>query len=424
MNKLSLPVCEDIERLVLGCSLAYSDSLDASRSLMEADYFSVQDHRLIWARICELYDSGQGVDYVTVYKALQAHNSPVGLTYLTGLVDGLPLNARISGYVDRLRDAHVRRRLILEARSLALRAADESESLDAVLNAFANVSMQLTVDGGDAVESTRTLIDKIGISALLAPRRHRGVHLPWRKLDDDLCGIGPGQMVVLLAATSRGKTSMALQIATSAAKQGYAPLIWTMEMSPRSLFNRMVNQISGVRGTRQPTFQERTAQQDAVGRLNDQPVYFDSRSRSVGAFMSRIRQVRCLGAPVVGLVDYLQRIPSAGGSRANRAQEVAADSRALKSAAMDLDIPLLVLSQVDRGSVKGDDAEIGLFSGKESGGIENDADVVMWIQAGKLSREDPTLVHLHIGKQREGPAGFANAMIFNPISQTFEEAEG
>jgi len=116
-------------------------------------------------------------------------------------------------------------------------------------------------------------------------------------------------------------------------------------------------------------------------------------------------------------VDYLQLIR---GSRTNRAQEVSDNSRSLKMAAMDLGIPIVVLSQVDRSSVKGG-GEISLHSGKESGDIENDADVVLWIQGGELSREQDTPISLHVGKQREGPAGFSIPMIFSPTSQTFQE---
>jgi replicative DNA helicase len=88
---------------------------------------------------------------------------------------------------------------------------------------------------------------------------------------------------------------------------------------------------------------------------------------------------------------------------------------------MDLQIPFLVLSQVDRGSVKGE-GKIGLHSAKESGDIENDADVLMWIEGGALSRDMDTAVEIHVGKQREGPAGFSIPMVFHPLTQTFEEA--
>jgi replicative DNA helicase len=166
------------------------------------------------------------------------------------------------------------------------------------------------------------------------------------------------------------------------------------------------------------TFDEREAQSLAVAQLDQSPIYFDSRSRKVVAFNSSVRQVRSKNRRAVGIVDYLQLIR---GSGRNRAQEVSDNSRALKLTAMDLDMPLVVLSQVDRGSVKGDSARIGLHSAKESGDCENDADVVAWIEAGELSRDHDTSVSFHVGKQREGPAGFSIPMIFRPQNQVFLE---
>jgi replicative DNA helicase len=227
-------------------------------------------------------------------------------------------------------------------------------------------------------------------------------------------------MVVLMAATSRGKTSLALQVATAAAIQSHVPLVWTMEMSPKSLFQRMVTQITGSPSTRRGTsFEERQGQRLAIAQLNDSPVYFDQHSRSVASFAASLRQVRSQTKLGLAVVDYLQLIRGIGG-RASRAQEVSDNSRALKLAAMDMGIPFLVLCQVDRSSVKSG-GQITLHSGKESGDIENDADVVMWIEAGELSRDLPTTVSLHIGKQREGPAGFSIPMVFSPTSQTFQE---
>jgi replicative DNA helicase len=237
-------------------------------------------------------------------------------------------------------------------------------------------------------------------------------------LDAALCGFGPGQVIVLMAATSRGKTSAALQIALSAADAGKTPMIWTMEMSPQSMVQRMLTQMTGVWATkRQLSLGERNAQTEAISQMSDHPVYFDRTSRSVSSFIGSIRQTRT--AIKFAVVDYLQLIR---GSGRNRAQEVSDNSRAIKLAAMDLQIPFLVLSQVDRASVKGE-GKIGLHSGKETGDIENDADVVLWIDAAELSREQDTAVAMHIGKQREGPAGFSIPMVFRPTSQTFMEVQ-
>jgi replicative DNA helicase len=228
-------------------------------------------------------------------------------------------------------------------------------------------------------------------------------------------------MIVVLAATSRGKTSFALQVAIRAALKGQTPVVWTMEMPPKQLFRRMVNQISGSYcGKSLLSLVELQGQREAIGQLDNYPVFFDQHSNSIGAFLSSLRQVRSRKTLGLAIVDYLQLIRST--DKENRAQEVSENSRAIKLAAMDFGIPILVLSQVDRGSVKGD-GKIGLYSGKESGSIEQDADILLWIDAPELSRDQRTTISIHVGKNRDGPAGFGVPMVFTPENQTFTEIE-
>lgn len=421
----TLPCCVDVERMVLGYCLLTPEYLDVARGAVDSDCFSLDSHRKIWRRVCDLFDSGRPVDRITVYQELMAFDeaeSVGGLSYLVELDDGLPQVPQIGGYVDRLREASLRRRMIAAAEHMQNRAADESENANEVLDNFAAAVTELSRSTNESRRpiSTRDMIQSEGIDKLLGPRPYGTVPLSvWPQLNSDLHGLFPGQVVVLMAATSRGKTSMALQIATCAAMHQQTPIIWTMEMNPYSMFNRMVAQLSGVKNTfRELPPEQRAYQRDAVGTLNDHPVYFDRHSRTVSGFIASIRQVRSQFGAGLAVVDYLQLIRSS--NRGNRAQEVSENSRALKLAAMDLGIPFLVLSQVDRASVKGE-GKIGIHSGKESGDIENDADVVLWIDAGELSRDQDTSVALYVGKQREGPAGFSIPMRFRPGCQVFQE---
>ena len=421
----TLPTCVDIEKLVLGYCLMESAYLDAARPSVQADDFCLDSHRRIWKHICKLFDAGRPVDRVTVFQELMAHGDDKavgGLSYVVSLDDGLPSIPQIDEYLKRLRESATRRRIIATAENIQKRAADETEELDTVLDAFtqAAVDFSRASDTSRDPISTRDLIRDIGVDRLLGPRHRGGVQLTtWPELNRALSGISAGQVILLMGATSRGKTSFALQIATCAASHEHTPVIWTMEMSPSALFARMVAQLSGVRTSFHLIDGDRAAQRDAVGTLNDKPIYFDAHSRTVSSFMSSVRQVRAkFGRVGLGIVDYLQLIRTS--NRGNRAAEVSENSRSLKLGAMDLEIPLVVLSQVDRASVKGE-GKIGLHSAKESGDVENDADVVLWIDAGELSRDQDTFVSLHVGKQREGPAGFSIPMVFRPTVQTFNE---
>ena len=421
----TLPTCIDIEKLVLGYCLMEQAYLDTARPSVQADDFCLDAHRRIWHHICTLFDAGRPVDRVTVFQELMAHGDDKavgGLSYIVSLDDGLPCVPRIDDYLKRLRGSSTRRRIIATAEALQKRAADEAEELGSVLDAFTRAAGDFSRASDPSRDpiSTADLIRDVGIDRLLGPRHRGGVQIStWPDLNRALSGLAAGQVVLLMGATSRGKTSFALQIATCAASHDHTPVIWTMEMSPSALFARMVAQLSGVRASFHLIDGERAAQRDAVGTLNDKPIYFDAHSRTVSGFIASVRQVRAkFGSVGLGIVDYLQLIRTS--NRGSRAAEVSENSRNLKIAAMDLGIPIVVLSQVDRASVKGE-GKIGLHSAKESGDVENDADVVLWIEAGELSRDQDTCVALHIGKQREGPAGFSIPMIFRPSVQTFNE---
>ena len=421
-----LPADVQVEKLVLGSCLLSTQLLDLHRSTIEPEDFSLDTHRKIWGRICHVYDAGEGVDTISVYSALKDGGEAEacgGLSYLTSLDEGLPLLPQVDTYVQILKDKALRRRIIFSAQNLMNRAFAEDQPVDEILTSFGEIETRLSQAKEDnRPVSTLGLIEKVGVDALLSPRRHGEIRLPWAELDRALSGFAGGQVVVLLGETSRGKTSFALQCATHAVGQGKTALIWTMEMSPRSLFRRLVTQLSGVpiKGkTSQLSFEERDSHRMAIAHLTDHLIYFDNRSRSVSSFCSSIRQVRSKGPLGLVVVDYIQLIRS-NARQQSRAQQVSENSRNLKLAAMDFNIPMLVLSQVDRASVKGD-GKIGLHSAKEAGDIENDADVLLWIESKQLSRDEPTPVSIAIGKQREGAAGFSIQMKFLPTSQTFRE---
>jgi len=231
-------------------------------------------------------------------------------------------------------------------------------------------------------------------------------------------------MIVVAAYTSRGKSSLACQISTACTKQATGVYYWTTEMSPEALFRRMVDQMSGVDGMRHReaclNTEEISRARSAVGWLYDHPVWFDRHSRSVPALLGSLRQVRQKHEIGLIVVDHLQHVKSI--ARANsRAQEVSEISRSLKMAALDFDLPVIVVSQVSRP--KEDNSSLTIHMLKESGDVENDADVVMLLNSPKPQGLSPIAVNLNIAKQREGPAGFDIPLMFRPSTQSFESLE-
>ncbi|HTS67026.1 MAG TPA: DnaB-like helicase C-terminal domain-containing protein, partial [Candidatus Acidoferrales bacterium] len=325
-------------------------------------------------------------------------------------------------YVEAVKDKALLRRIATIAASLEKRALSGVETGEQLRESLGKLTADL-VEAAPSERrpvSTAEMITQVGIDELLRPKRVEGVRLPWGRLDTKLRGLRGGQNVVLAADTGRGKTSMALQIAAHATRQGKAVLYWTLEMPPAALFRRMVTQMSGVDvRNASPTFEQREKERAAVAWLHDSPVYFDRHSRTVAGFCSSVRQIRqktCLGLVVV---DYLQLIRASGRSE-SRTREVGENSRSLKLATMDFDLPFLVLSQFRRPN---GESQPTIHSLKESGDVENDADVILLLNCGELSAEAPTQVAVHVGKQREGPAGFDVPLVFHPRLQSFHSPE-
>ncbi len=232
-------------------------------------------------------------------------------------------------------------------------------------------------------------------------------------------------MIVVAAYTSRGKSSLACQIATHVTKQDAGVFYWTTEMPPEALFKRMVDQMSGADGMRhragQLTFEEIDKARGAVSWLYEHPVWFDRTSRTVPSCLAALRHVRQKHKIGLVVVDHLQHVTGTLGRGSNRAVEVSQISRSLKMAALDFDLPFLVVSQVSRPKEEGSNLTIHMI--KESGDVENDADVVMLLNSPKQAGTAPVSVALNIAKQREGPAGFDIPLLFRPSTQAFEALE-
>jgi replicative DNA helicase len=226
--------------------------------------------------------------------------------------------------------------------------------------------------------------------------------------------------VVLAGDTGKGKTSLACQIATHVTKQGKTVLYWSLEMPARALLRKMAYQMSGTDSRDlNPSVGARAKQRDALSWLCDHPIWFDEHSRTVGAFCSSVRYIKTRSNLGLIVVDYLGLI-RASGRPESRTREVGENSRALKLAALGFDLPFLVLSQYRRPA-KGESATI--HSLKESGDIENDADVVLLMNSPEIKPDEDTTVDIHVGKQREGPSGFDVPLVFRPSSQSFQSPD-
>ncbi len=398
----------------------------AMRTTLESEDFSLRQNRLIWRAMCAIYDSGRLVDRVMIILELQArkeYDSAGGIAYLTALDDGMPVMPSLDGYIGHLKNAATLRRLTLLADNIQKRSQSGLETGDEICQSLMKSIAEVSVNGnGGHSVSTKELIDRVGTDALLRPISKEGLKLPWHRLNAALSGVHAGQMIVVAAYTGCGKTSLALQIATHVTRQGKAALFWTMEMTPAKLFRRLVNQITYTAGSGDPPlFSQRNHEREAAAWLYENPIYFDAHSRTVAGFCGSLRQVSSKTRLGLVVIDYLQLI-RASGRVESRTRDVGENSRSIKLAAMDFGLPFLVLSQFSR---PGNDAKSpSIHSLKESGDIENDADVILLLN---LAERDTTVneiaASVFLGKHREGPAGFHIPFKFRPHSQSFHALE-
>ena len=431
MNGIALPVNVDVERFVLGSILLDGELLQDVRPVLTPDDFSLEKHRRIWKQVVDLYDAGGHVDRVTVANALQEVGeleSVGGFSYLVALDDGLPQLPDISAYVKILKDNATWRRIMMAGDSLMKRAANR-EPLQGILDSMGSLALDMApTDTGKGLVSMQQLVDRVGITDILAPRVSRGVPFPWEWLNNATCGMLPGELWVLAGHTSSGKTSAAIQTAVHVARtQSKAVAVFSLEMGDVSVFQRAIWQMSSVDSERAKlgrlTAEERRRAGDAVSMLYELPLHLDDSSFSVMEIHARLRRLRASGAVGLIVVDYLQLLRD-GGRHNTRAEAVGANARMLKLLANDFGCPVLLLSQFNRDSAR---AKLNeplrqpeLYDLKESGDIENHANGVWFIHREDQQDQERVPVEFLLPKQRDGRRKVKGHFWFQPSFQRFD----
>jgi replicative DNA helicase len=436
-----LPSNIDAERLVLGSILLDDSSFIDVAGLLKLEDFCLEKHRRIYRRMLELHERGERIDRITIANELMRFNeleAVDGLSYLVSLDDGLPRLPNLAGYVKIIRDKAILRRIVETANSLMHRAlmADEEPS---TLLASAEESM-LRLSDSQANAGLLTPHEVIqnfqgGINAFLDPsKRIKGTSTGFLKLDEMTGGLHRGELIILAARPSMGKTALALNIAHHVACKLHQPVaIFSLEMSNDSLLTRMLCASARVdsqhfrRGYLAEA--DRRKLREAANDLVAAPLYIDDTAgvhlMDMHAKLRRLKQQS--GELGLVIVDYLQ-LMSGHGRFENRNQEVSTISRGMKMLAKELDCPMLVLSQLSRApETRVGDHRPQLSDLRESGSIEQDADLVGFIfreEVYKKDREDlKGLAELIIAKQRNGPIGIANLVYLHALTKFENRAE-
>jgi replicative DNA helicase len=438
----SLPTNVDAERFVLG-SILLDDSLYIQAAgALEADDFSLEKHRRIFRRMGELQERNERIDRITLANELMKYNELEacdGLSYLVSLDDGLPQIPNVDSYVRIVKDKAVLRRIIFASQHMMNRALAGEEDPDEILAGAEETLLKLgEVRAKAGLQPTSQIVENYegGISAFLDPsKRLKGISTGFTKLDEYTGGLHGGELFILAARPSMGKTALALNIAQHVAlKLKQTVAIFSLEMSQESLLTRMLCAAARVDSQK---FRAGYLSQDDRRKLNhalhelvEAPLYIDDTAGvHIMDLHAKLRRLQAERDGKLGLViiDYLQLMTGRGRFE-NRNQEVSALSRGLKLLAKELNVPMMVLSQLSRApETRQDDHRPQLSDLRDSGSIEQDADVVAFIfreEVYQREREDLRgLAELIVAKQRNGPVGTVNLVFLHAQTKFENRAE-
>src|SRR3989338_7045483 len=408
----------EAEQSLLGALLIDKDSIvRISEILHPSNFYRTEQHGPIFEAVQSLFEKREPIDLVTVTEELKRkgfYDKVGGSAYLTTLVNVVPTSAHIEHYAKIIKGHAVRRSLITQATRLIEKAYDEGETVEELLESAEAGIFSLSQDNvsrdflpiKDALTQSFDRLDELQKSS----GKLRGVPTGFRDLDSKLAGMQNSNLIILASRPGQGKTSMALNIAQFVAVSAGLPVgIFSLEMSQEELVDRLLVGQADIEAWKLKT--GRLDERDfdklslAMGELAEAPIFIDDTPGiTISEMRTKAHRLQIEHGLKFLVVDYLQLIH--GRNLENRVQEVSEISQQLKNLARELKIPVLALSQLNRSVEARGTRKPQLADLRESGAIEQDADVVMFIY-----REDPEKMEqitLDIQKHRNGPTGEIN----------------
>ena len=432
----------EAERAILGAVLLDNQAFNDAAEHLTADDFSIDSHRRIYSRMAELSDSSRPIDIITLVEELEQNKDlqAVGdVGYISGLLDGVPDRPSIEHYVKIVRDKSILRGLINVSNTAIAKASEQADPADEILNEAEAAVFQLSEKRiGKGFQSVKEISrDSGGIDALLQRgRRITGIETHYTDLDEMTSGFQKADLVIVAARPSMGKTAFAMNIAENAAiDDGKVVGVFSLEMSSEALLQRLLCSRSIVDAHKLRTGslwgEDIKKVMRASEELSKAPMFIDDTPGiSISEMRAKARRLKqSQGRLDLLVVDYLQLM--SGGSKRfeNRTQEVSSISRGLKAIAKELGVPVVALSQLSRApESRGGDHRPQLSDLRESGSIEQDADVVMFIFREEVyKQDDPDLrgqAEIIIAKQRNGPIGRFKLTFLHNSTRFANQASG
>ena len=399
-------------------------------------------HREIFAVLAGMYDQKEAIDFITLQQRLKDRNqleAVGGAAYVSSLVDAVPSAANLDYYLDIVREKYLLRKMIQTCTNVVSRVYDHEGEVEGLLDQVERDVLRISEERVEA--SARTIRDLVHKAINTIEEFHQrqgmltGIGTGFPDFDKMTSGLHGGEMIVIAARPSMGKTSLAMNIVEHVTVDQKLPVgVFSLEMTAESLVLRMLCSRSRVnlRNIRDGFLAERDFPKltGSAGKLAGAPLYIDDTSGlSILQLRAKARRMYQQYGIKLFVVDYLQLLNSTSRRAENRQQEIADISNGIKALAKELNVPVLVLSQLNRELEKDKSRKPRLSDLRESGAIEQDADLVGLLykptaadeDEGSGQEQDAMPIHLFIAKQRNGPTGDVSLTFLKPYTR-FESA--
>jgi replicative DNA helicase len=432
-----LPQNLEAERSILGAILLDNHALNAAIENIKPEDFFLEQHRRVFNQMIALGEAQQAIDLVTLTESLHRVGeleSSGGAPYLAALADGMPRVSNVEHYARIVREKALLRNLIHATHNIQQRALEGEDGADTILDNAESSIFAIAEDRikaglipvKDIVRDNFERLEKI----FREGKSITGVSTGYTELDKLLSGLQPSELLILAARPSQGKTALALNFAENIAIRAGKPVaFFSLEMSKESLLQRLVASVAQIDAHKfrsgHLSREDWRRMTEALGTISSAPLWIDDAGSTsvleIGAKARRLKRDKGLAMVVV---DYLQLITGRGRFN-NRQEEVSSISRGLKGLAKELQLPVLVLSQLTRAPER-EERGPQLSDLRESGAIEQDADVVMFIYRPHWAKmdaapEERDQAEIQVAKQRNGPTDKVR-FVFRSRLTRFEEA--
>ncbi len=436
----------EAEQAVLGSLLIDKDAIIRVADIIVSEDFYKDIHKIIYSVMIDVWGQREPIDILSIANRLEEKKKldlVGGRSYLASLANIVPTSSHITSYAQIVQKKSILRKAIKASTEIVKMAYEEETDalkiLDKAEQKIFNISQKFARQNFTSLKDTLANSFERLDELQKGDRSIRGIPTGFTDLDNVLAGLQKSELIILAARPSIGKSSLALDIARNAAVSSKAPVgIFSLEMSKEQVSDRMICAESGVNlwQLRTGRFSKTKGDGDfkklgkAIGLLAEAPVFIDdSATLTIAEIRAKARRLQFEHKIELLIVDYLQLME---GSNVNsgRVQEVSEISRGLKAVARDLNIPVLALSQLSRAPEARTPAIPRLSDLRESGSLEQDSDVVMFIYRKFMDKgikncpeEDKNIAEIHISKHRHGPAGVMVPLYFDSTTASFKNLD-